>query len=166
MTKIERYREQVKELEAKRSQLLRNGRYMESMNLHKKIVDIKAMIDELEESTTPMPLSKAVTPQELKEMNIVPLMITCHLAADFLTQICYEIIDICESHGLTNVNFVPELKEILQKSDSFASFLTKLTPDLQDLLLRNETFNSSLLKKYLNYIETRMKHFNKEKKAV
>lgn len=166
MTKIDRYREQVKELEVKRSQLLRNNRFIESMNLNVKIMEIKSMIDELEKATMPRSLSEMVTSEELKDMNIIPLMITCHLAADFLTQVCYEIVDICEAHGFSNVNFVPELKDILKKTDSFASFLTRLTPDLQDLLLRNETFNASLLKKYLNYIETRMKHFNKDKKAV
>lgn len=166
MTKIERYEEQVKELEARRSQLLRNNQFIKSMQLNEKIKEIKSMIDELKEATTPRPLSETVTKEELKEMNIIPLMLTCHLAADFLTQVCYEIIDICEAHGLSNVNFVPELKEILKKTDSFASFLIRMSPDIQNLLLRNETFNAALLKRYLNYIETRMKHFEKERKKA
>lgn len=166
MTKIERYREQIRELERRKSELIARRDFIKSIPLQKKIDEIKGMIDELEASTKPMPLSEAVTPQELKAMNIVPLMLTAHLTADFLTQICYDITDICEEHGLSNVSFVPELKEIIKKSDCFASFLTKMSPDIQNLLLRNETFNASLLKKYLNYIETRMKHFEKERKQA
>lgn len=166
MTKIERYREQIKELEKRRSNLLRSGRYMESMELNKKIIEIKEMIDELEEEITPRPLSESVSPQELKEMNIVPLMIEAHLVADFLTEVCYMVKDTVKKHGFDAVHFVPELNELIKKSDSFASFLLKMSPDLQKLLLKNETFNASLHKKYLNHIDQRLKQFEKERKQA
>ena len=164
LLRIKRYEEQIAELEERRRRLLRTGQYVQSHRLNAQIADIRKMVEELKEMTTPKPLSQTVTPQELKEMNIVPLMLTCHLAADFLTWVCYEIVDVCRDHGLENVNFVPELKEILKKTDCFASFLTRMSPDIQELLLRNDTFNQSLLKKYLSYIETRMKHHQKKTK--
>lgn len=53
------------------------------------------------------------------------------------------IIDICKEHGFCNLRFMPELEEIIKKSNIFASFLTKVNPELENLLLRNETFNAS-----------------------
>lgn len=84
-------------------------------------------------------------------------MIECHLVADFLSEVSYMVVDICKEHGLYDVSFMPELKEILKRTDKFASFLTTLSPGLSDLLVRNETFNASLHKKYLKYIEQRLK---------
>lgn len=162
MTRLQRYEEKVKELEAKRSKLMREGKILQSMNLHKDIEDIKKQIEELRPYYEPRPLSESVTPQELKEMNIVPLMIECHLIADFLTEVCYMVVDTVKANGFDNISFVPELKEIIAKTDKFASFLTRMSPELQDLLLRNETFNASLHKKYLKHIDQRLNHFKKE----
>ncbi|MCH5234499.1 MAG: hypothetical protein J1E16_04335 [Muribaculaceae bacterium] len=163
MTKLERYQAQLKELEQKEKDLFSNGRYMQSISLHKKIDEIKAMIEEIRPYYEPRPLSESVTPQQLKEMNIVPLMIECHLIADFLTEVCYMVVDTVKAHGFDNISFVPELKEIIKRTDKFASFLNGMSPGLQDLLLRNETFNASLHKKFLKHIDQRLAHFKKEK---
>lgn len=156
MTKLERYQNQVKELEAKRASLLRSGQYIQSMNLHKDIEEIKQKIEEIRPYYEPRPLSESVSHEELKAMGIIPLMIECHLIADFLTEVCYMVVDICKEHGFDNVSFVPELREILKKTDKFASFLSGLSPELCDLLTRNETFNKSLHKKFLTHIEQRL----------
>lgn len=162
MTRLQRYEEKVKELEAKRSKLMREGKILQSMNLHKDIEDIKKQIEEIRPYYEPRPLSESVTPQELKEMNIVPLMIECHLIADFLTEVSYMVKDTVKKHGFENITFVPELDQIIKLSNSFASFLIRLTPELQQLLLRNETFNASLHKKFLKHIDQRLTKFKKE----
>lgn len=90
-------------------------------------------------------------------MGIIPLIIECHLAADFLTEVSYMVVDICKKHGLSDISLMPDLKEIIKKTDKFASFLTGVSPELTDLLVRNETFNASLHKKYVKYIEQRLK---------
>ena len=67
------------------------------------------------------------------------------------------MLDYFKAHGFHNLRFMPELQDIIKKADTFASFLTDMNPELKNLLLRNETFNASLHKKYLKYIEQRLK---------
>lgn len=161
MTRLERYEQQLKDLEKKKRDLMSAGNFVKSIALQKDINEIKALIEESRKYYEPRPMSELITPEELKEMNIVPMMIECHLVADFLTEVCYMVVDTCKKHGYDNISFVPELKEIIKRTDKFASFLNGMTPDLQNLLLRNETFNASLHKKFLSHIEQRLKHFNK-----
>lgn len=161
MTRLERYEQQLNELEKRKGELIKTGNFVKSIALQKDINEIKAMVEEARKYYEPRPMSELITPQELKEMNIVPMMIECHLVADFLTEVCYMVVDTCKKYGYDNISFVPELKEIIKRTDKFASFLNGMTPDLQHLLLRNETFNASLHKKFLGHIEQRLKHFNK-----
>lgn len=98
-----------------------------------------------------------LTKQEPHEMGIIPLMIECHLAADFLTGLSYMIVDICKEHGFTDVRLMPEIRELLDKCEKFANALTEMCPELKDLIVNNETLNDALHKKYLGYIKQRLK---------
>ena len=160
MTRLERYREQLAKLEAKRNMLMRTGRYVNSVRLNQDIIEIEKCIreaEEYEESCRPKPLKEILSEEELHEMGIIPLMIECHLAADFLTGIAYEIVDICKKHGLSDITFMPDLKDLIEKSEMFASFLTKISPELRSLVVNNETLNNALHKKCINYIGQRLK---------
>lgn len=160
MTRFERYKEQLAKLEAKRNMLMRTGRYVDSVRLNQDIIEIEKCIreaEEYEESCRPKPVEEILSEEELHEMGIIPLMIECHLAADFLTGIAYEIVDICKKHGLSDMTFMPGLKDLIEKSEMFASFLTKVSPELRNLVVNNETLNNALHKKCLGYIEQRLK---------
>ncbi|MCH5234742.1 MAG: hypothetical protein J1E16_05560 [Muribaculaceae bacterium] len=162
-TRLQRYEEKVKELEARGAELLRSGRYVQAINLRKDIDKIKAMIEEIRPYYEPKPLSEVVSKKELDEMGIIPLMIECHLIADFLTEVSYMVVDICKAHGWEKLSFTEDLDVVLKNADKFASFLTGVSPELCELLTRNETFNKSLHKKFLNHIDNRLKQFRKEK---
>ncbi len=95
--------------------------------------------------------------QELHEMGIIPLMIECHLAADFLTGLSYMIVDICKKHGFSDVALMPEIREFLEKCEKFANALAEMGPELKDLIVNNETLNDALHKKCLGYIKQRLK---------
>lgn len=160
MTRLERYREKLRKLENKRNELIRSGRYVQSVALNDEIKNVERLIkeaEEYEESCKPKPIGELLTKEEIDDMGIIPLMIECHLAADFLTEVAYMVLDTCKEHGLENVSFMSDLRELIKKSDMFASFLTKVSPDLCDMLVRNETFNVGLHKRYLKYIERRLK---------
>lgn len=160
MTRKERYAEQLAKLEEKKWKLLKDGRYLEANSLSgdiKEIEELIKMADEYEESLKPKPLKELVSREQLNQMGIIPLMIECHLVADFLTEVSYMVVDTIKEYGFSEVSLVPELKEIINKTDKFASFLTGVSPELCNLLVRNETFNASLHKKYLKYIEQRLK---------
>lgn len=158
-TRLQRYEEKVRELEAKRAYMLRSGDFLGSMNLNVEIMDIKRMIEEIRPYYEPKPLSEVVSKKELDEMGIIPLMIECHLIADFLTEVSYMVVDICKAHGWEKLSFTEDLNVVLKNANKFASFITDVSPELCELLTRNETFNKSLHKKFLNHIETRLKHF-------
>lgn len=162
-TRLQRYEDKVSELEAKRATMLRKGDFIGSMKLNKDIQEIKAMIEEIRPYYEPKPLSEVVSKKELDEMGIIPLMIECHLIADFLTEVSYMVVDICKEHGWEKLSFTEDLNVILKNADKFASFLAGVSPELCQLLTRNETFNKSLHKKFLNHIDTRLKQFRKEK---
>ena len=155
---MQRYESKLAELKTKERSLFKAGRYCESMALKKDIDDITAMIEEQRKYYEPRPIQEIVSRKEIDEMGIIPLIVEAHLVADFLTEVCYMVVDICKEHGLSDVSFVPEITDILKKSDRFASFLSGMEGNLPELLARNETFNASLHKKYQNYITTRMKH--------
>ena len=162
-TRLQRYEEQLKELESRRALLFRSGDYIRSINLQKDIDKIKAMIEEIRPYYEPKPLSEVVSKKELDEMGIIPLMIECHLIADFLTEVSYMVVDICKAHGWEKLSFTEDLNVVLKNANKFASFLTGVSPELCELLTRNETFNKSLHKKFLSHIDTRLKQFKKEK---
>lgn len=52
---------------------------------------------------------------------------------------------------------MPDLQDIIKKTEKFAPFLAEVSPELCKLITNNETFNNSLHKKYLKYIEQRLK---------
>lgn len=159
MTRLERYREKLARLEEKRGLLMRSGRYLESNALNADIKDVERAIreaEEYEERCRPRSLKDTVSKEELDEMGIIPLMIVCHLASDFLTGVCYDIVDRCKAHGFTDVRLMPELKEVLSVNNRFASALTEMGPSLSEIITGNETLNEAILKKYITYIEQRL----------
>ncbi len=155
MKKLERFRAQLEELRRRRGELLRTGNLVKAMNLGKEIQEVERLIKEAEEYEA-RPISESLTREEVEQMGSVPRMIECHLILDLLVDAAYDIKDRCEAQGLTGVRFVPELDEIIQKAECFASFLTKVSPELCDLLVRNDTLNASLHKKYQSYIAQRL----------
>lgn len=161
MTRLEIYKERLDKLYVKKDQLNKAGKYIQANNLHKDILEIEKLIkeaEEYEEACKPRPVVDMVSQEELNQMGIIPLMIECHLIADMLTEVSYMIADKFKEYGFQEIEFMPELQDIIKKSDKFASFLTDMSEELKGLLVRNETLNASLHKKYTNYIEQRLKH--------
>ncbi len=131
MTRLERYREQLAKLEKKRSTHLRSGRFIEANNLINDLREVEMFIkqaEEYEKTTKPKSLKDIVTKKQLNEMGIIPLMIECHLSADFLTEVAYVVVDICKEHGFSDVVLRPDLNDIIKKTEKFASFLTGVSP--------------------------------------
>lgn len=160
MTRLERYKDKLNSLYAQRSKLLRSGRFADSLALNNDIMEVEYLIkkaEDYEEQCDPKPLKDLVSKEELDKMGIIPLMIEAHLAADFLTEVAYMVVEICNANGFRDVSLMPDLKELIKKSELFASFLTKVSPELCDLLVRNETLNEALHKKYKSYINQRLK---------
>ncbi len=89
-------------------------------------------------------------------MGIVPLMIECHLVADFLVEMSYKIKERCQQYGFTNIIFGKDLQKAIKANECFASFLTKVSPELCNLIVRNEMLNAALHKKYVSYINQRL----------
>lgn len=160
MTRLERYRDKLRRLEEKRNEMMRTGRYLQSNALNEDIKEVEQAIreaEEYEERCKMKPIRDMVGTETLHKMGIIPLMIECHLIADTLAAVAYMVVDACKEYGFSDVSLAPDLRELLDASNKFAGFLAKLSPELCDLLVRDETLVSAVHKKYVSYINQRLK---------
>lgn len=160
MTYRERYKAKLDKMERQRRDFLQRGHYVQAANLSadiKHIEELLAEADAYEESTRPKPLSETMTREEIDQTGVIPLLIECHLVADFLTEVAYMVTDNLKAIGITDVEFMPTLNNLLKNSEKFAGDLAKISPDLCELITNNETFNASLHKKFTKYIHQRIK---------
>lgn len=162
MTRLERYRQQLAELEGRRSQLMRQGRYMQMYKLNSDIEEIKALIAEAEQYEA-KPIKELLGMDKINESGIIPALIECHLVADYLTACTYTVNDIIKKLGFQPVSVIPELKEIISKSSSFASQLCDKSEILSNMLTDNDTLLEALHKKTMSYIFQRINPKQKSK---
>lgn len=154
-TKIDRYKDKLEKLEQRRNALMRSGKYMQSMQLNSEIEEVRRMIESEERYYKPKTLKELIT-DEQKRKDVVHLIVECHLAADYLTATAYALKDWLDDAGLVPYSVVPEIDEIIKKSESFASSICKVNPVLSELMVRNETLIESLHKKTSTYIVRKM----------
>lgn len=162
MKLIEEYRRDLAELEKRHSWLLRTGRLVQAMNLSSEISKVRKMIAEEEERRKPKPITELITGEQLRASNLIPLLIETYLAMDYVNDCVYNVIDNANSMGLDIVNIAPELSDIRDKSQTFASFLCKQNQFLSELMTDNEFLIAALHKKTRSYIEQRSR--NEQKK--
>lgn len=162
MKLIEEYRRDLAELEKRHSWLLRTGRLVQAINLSSEISKVRKMIAEEEERRRPKPITELITGEQLRASNLIPLLIETYLAMDYVNDCVYNVIDNANSMGLDIVNIAPELSDIRDKSQTFASFLCKQNQFLSDLMTDNEFLIAALHKKTRSYIEQRSR--NEQKK--
>ncbi len=153
MTRLERYKEQLTKLEHKRGEFMRRGKYMEMQRLAADIDEVKRLISEAE----PKPVTELFSPEQLRESGLVPAIVEVHLAADYLAACCYTVEDIVKKLGGVPVSVIPELKEIIKKSNAFCSFLYEKDEDLRNLITDDETLMNALHKKSLSYMNQRLR---------
>lgn len=89
-SKLTRFQQKLEKLEAKRSQLMRSGKYLESVRMNEEIEQVRKLIEK-EKQYQPKPLKDLVDRDKAKEA--VALIVECHLAADFLTATAYALKD-------------------------------------------------------------------------
>ena len=153
MTRLERYKEQLAKLEHKRGEFMRRGKYMEMQRLAADIDEVKRLISEAE----PKPVTELFSPEQLRESGLVPAIVEVHLAADYLAACCYTVEDIVKKLRGVPVSVIPELKEIIKKSNAFCSFLYEKDEDLRNLITDDETLMNALHKKSLSYMNQRLR---------
>ena len=155
MTRLERYKEKLKEFEHKRNNLMRQGRYDLMRRLDNDIADLRREIEEAERYEA-KPIKQLMSSEEIEKHNLIPMLIEAHLAADFLTDCCYNIKDTLSKMGYNATTIVPELMEIKKRADSFACKLIGKNDKLNDLLALDDTLIAALHKKIFSYMKQRM----------
>ncbi len=155
MTRLERYRLRLEELEAKRNQFMRQGKYMQMQKLDAELTEVRKLIEEAEKYS-PKPIRELVSMDKIQQSGLIPALIECHLAADYLNDCCYTVNDIIKGMGFSPASIIPDLKEIISKSNVFASLLCDRSEQLGDLLVRNDTLIAALHKKTLGHISQRL----------
>lgn len=162
MKLIEEFKRDLAELERRHTWLLRHGQLVTAMNVATEINKIRKIIAEEEERRRPKPVTELISGEELRVSNLIPLLIETYLAMDYVNDCVYNVIDNANSIGLDIVHVAPELSDIKEKSETFASFLCKQSKFLSDLMTDNEFLIAALHKKTQSYIEQRSK--NEQKK--
>lgn len=155
MTRLERYKEKLKEFEHKRNNFMRQGRYDLMRRLDNDIADLRREIEEAERYEA-KPIKQLMSSEEIEKHNLIPMLIEAHLAADFLTDCCYNIKDTLSKMGYNATTIVPELMEIKKRADSFACKLIGKNDKLNDLLALDDTLVAALHKKIFSYMKQRM----------
>ena len=154
MKKIERYRQKLAELESRRNRLMRQGKYMQMQKLDVDIQSIRKMVDEAEKYEA-RPIRELLSMDEIHESGIIPIIMECHLAADYLTDCAYRLSDTIKKMGFNPVSLVPDMEEIISRSSAFAAILCQKDALLSDMLTNNETLIDALRKKTMHYIRQR-----------
>ncbi len=160
MTRLDRYKAKLATLEARRAQLMRQGKYPQMQQLDADLQEVRTLIADAEEYEA-KPIRELLTEDEIHQSGLIPLLLECHLAADFLTDCTTILMERIKALGFRAVTLVPDMKEIIRKSDAFASILCTKGELLSDLLTDNETLLSAMHKKTLSYIEQRMQYGKK-----
>lgn len=155
MTRLERYEQKLATLEGRRSQMLRKGRYVDVQMLDSEIEEAKALIREAKDYQA-KPVLELLSREEIQESGLVALLIESHLAADFLADICFRIEQVFKERGLQAVSIVPDIKDLLKRSNIFASILCLKNAELSSLLIDNEDLIGKLHSDTLGYIKERL----------
>lgn len=135
--------------------MLRKGRYVDVQLLDSEIEEVKALIQEAKDYQA-KPVLELLSREEIQESGLVALMIESHLAADFLADCCFRIEQIFKERGLTAISIVPDIKDLLKRSNIFASILCLKNEDLSSLLIDNEGLIDKLHCDTLAYIKKRL----------
>lgn len=154
MTRLERYKQQLAELEARRSRLMRQGKYMQMQGLSCDIDRVRELIREAE-AYEAKPIKELVSMDAIHESGLIPALMECHLAADYLAACSYTVKDIIKGMGFTAVSIIPDINEIISRCNSFASILCEKNECLRDMLLDDETLINAIHKKTVSYIAQR-----------
>lgn len=162
MTKLERLKEKLLGLERRRIQYMRAGKLDLAAKLDRELNDVREGIAEAERYM-PAPMQELFAKDGIDTNDIVNKLIECHLAADFLTAAMYSAYDHIKSLGYNPVSLFPEMKEIIKKSEDFASFLCTRSPEYAELVCNNETLVEAIHKKIQTYIQRRRDKFIKDR---
>ena len=165
----------VAELEESRGRMLRNGKYIESINLNGKIdrmqleiADLKAKIAEyerIEAESRSKPLREFLETNTIIHTGFVDAMLELVLAADYLTDCAYVVNDKVESFGLKPTTILPEIEQVRGITESIVNNIVNRDIErLTDLITDNETLIDALRRKTRKYIEQRMGKVKKKKK--
>lgn len=157
MTRLERYKQKLEEIKAKRNRLLRSYNLVKASALNAEIEEIEKLIGEAEQYEA-KPIRELLTREQIQESGFVAALIECHIAADFLAYCTYNVEDILKRFGMHAVTMLPDLKEIRKRCDDFAARMYGMNEDLDNLITDDETLMEAMHKKACSYITQRLKN--------
>ena len=155
MTRIERYESQLDELRRRRGLLLQHGQLVKAMRLGEELKAIESMIDDMKEQTRPRPLAEIMTPQQLDQSGIVELITEAHIAADYMADVYYRLMDTCNDFRVAMDSVTEPLKQAIALNNEFVSDLMGKNAWLESVLLGNEILLAALHKKVASFISQR-----------
>lgn len=138
MTRYERLKAKMRELEEKRASFIRSGELFKVARIDNRIKEQQALIDEAAQYE-PMNLKKALDDEGVPYDDFLVKIIELHLAADYLNDCSVVLKEQLKKYDLTWCSLFPLVDEITALSGSLAGQITedkfKVT---RDLLLDDE----------------------------
>lgn len=155
MKRIDRMKEKLAALEAKRSECLRQGKYAQMYAIDKDISEIKADI-EVARDFELKPIRELMSDKEIIEAGLIKKAVKLHIAADYVAEVAYEMYDVFKDMGLVLHTVVPEFKTLAKQAQRMSDKLIDKAPALTELLTENGTLLMSIDKKVDSFINQRM----------
>lgn len=156
MKRIDILKKKLADLEAKRGQYLRSGRYAQMYALDKDIAQVKADIEVAKEFEL-KPLRELMSTKEIIESKMIHRAVKLHIAADYVAEVAYEMYDALAALGFELHTIAPEFIAVAKNAQSLANKLIDKAPALTELLTENETLLKAIDKKVETFIGQRVK---------
>lgn len=157
MTRIERLEQKLSKLKRDAISLRLDNRLTDALKVQDKI---DAITKELE-YIKPKPLSESLTKEQLRQSNIIPLLLATHLAADFLAEEASNVEEAMHNMGLEPRSFIPEIKKLANEAGRLAGEICFRGDFFKSLVVDNEALLVALHKKTLSYINQRTERWGK-----
>lgn len=164
MTRLERFERQLEILEARRRKFLGAGQYVKAIALGKDLEKIREEIDGMRKAITPRPLSEVLPQETIDKSGIMDVITEIHLAVDYLTDLQYRFVDVCEECRIEIGSLRDPLKEVVRHNNEFVSYLMEKNEWLERVMTDNDTLNEALHKKMASYIKQRKPKKGRRKK--
>lgn len=153
MNKIDRLNQKLDQLMGQLNEAARNNDYSRLASINKQIRVVKETIKQ-EDYFRPQPLAEILTPQQMKENEIVKKIIEVHLVSDLLCDVAMVLQETLDKLGLATCDLYAPINDIKKASEKFASKIT--TEDyegLAEFMLENDDYIDAAHKLTREYID-------------
>lgn len=156
MKRIDQLRKKLADLEAKRNQFMREGKYGQMVAMDKTIKEARLQVEVAEEFEL-KPIRELMSSEDIIEAKLIHKATKLHIAADYVAEVSYELYDAFAELGYVLHTIIPEFEDLAKQAQKLAGLLIQKAPALTALLVDNDTLLKSIDMKVQSFIDQRIK---------